>query len=64
MREERGLNTVSCHLHCSEAGNVDHLASTFLLAHGINHGLLLKQTQVLQYLFYICQIGINVIIIK
>lgn len=44
--------------HSGEAGEPDHLASAFLLAHGINHGITLRKTPPLCYLFYLEQIGI------
>ena len=58
MREERGMNTFSIRPHAGEAGDYDHLASTFLVANGINHGIVLKQIPVLQYLYYLKQIPI------
>jgi len=33
------MNTFQFRPHCGEAGDVDHLISTFLLAHQINHGM-------------------------
>lgn len=58
LREERGLNTLAYRPHSGEAGPLEHLSSSYLLANGINHGLKLKESPVLQYLYYICQIGI------
>lgn len=58
LREQRGLNTLSYRPHCGEAGPLDHLACSFLLANGINHGIKLKESPVLQYLYYLTQIGI------
>lgn len=58
LREARGMNTLTYRPHAGEAGDVEHLAAGFLLAHGINHGLKLKQSPVLQYLFYLTQVGI------
>jgi hypothetical protein len=46
--------------HCGEAGDVDHLVSTYLVAHQINHGINLRSNPVLQYLYYLSQIGIAV----
>eukprot|EP00913_Durusdinium_trenchii_P025663 g24087.t1 len=46
--------------HAGEAGEVHHLATTFLLADGINHGVNLQHSPVLQYLYFITQIGISV----
>ncbi|KAI0561664.1 AMP deaminase [Gracilaria domingensis] len=58
LRESKGLNTFTYRPHAGEAGDIDHLATSFLLAHGINHGLNLKKSPVLQYLFYVTQIGV------
>eukprot|EP00178_Gracilaria_changii_P004422 TRINITY_DN170_c0_g1_i1.p1 TRINITY_DN170_c0_g1~~TRINITY_DN170_c0_g1_i1.p1 ORF type:complete len:761 (-),score=98.70 TRINITY_DN170_c0_g1_i1:4646-6703(-) len=58
LRESKGMNTFTYRPHAGEAGDIEHLATSFLLAHGINHGLNLKKSPVLQYLFYITQIGI------
>lgn len=59
LRKSRGLNTFAYRPHSGEAGDIDHLATTFLLARSIAHGLLLKQSPVLQYLYYLTQIGIS-----
>ena len=37
---------------------MDHLASAFLVAEGINHGIVLESSPVLTYLYYLKQIGI------
>ena len=58
LREERGLNTLAYRPHTGEAGPYEHLACSFMLANGINHGLKLKESPVLQYMYYLCQIGI------
>jgi AMP deaminase len=58
LREERGLNTLSYRPHSGEAGPVDNIACSFLLANGINHGLKLKESPVLQYLYYVTQLPI------
>lgn len=58
LREARGLNPLQYRPHSGEAGDPDHLACSFLLANGINHGIKLKESPVLQYLYYVCQIGI------
>jgi len=46
--------------HSGEAGEVHHLATSFLLADGINHGVNLAHTPALQYLYYLTQIGVSV----
>lgn len=40
------------------AGAVQHLVCGYLLAENISHGLLLRKVPVLQYLYYLAQIGI------
>ncbi|KAF7459364.1 AMP deaminase [Cryptosporidium felis] len=56
----RGLNPLKFRPHCGEAGKISHLATMYLLADSINHGILLKKSPVLQYLYYLKQIGIAV----
>ncbi|CAF0754118.1 unnamed protein product [Rotaria sp. Silwood1] len=58
LRRARGLNTYQFRPHCGEAGAVTHLVTAYMVAENISHGLLLRKTPVLQYLFYLCQIGI------
>uniref|UniRef100_T1IRU9 AMP deaminase 2 n=1 Tax=Strigamia maritima TaxID=126957 RepID=T1IRU9_STRMM len=58
FRRERGLNTFVLRPHCGEAGPVQHLVAGFLLAENISHGLMLRKVPVLQYLYYLAQIGI------
>ena len=60
LRASRGLNTFTCRPHCGEAGDIDHLAAAFLLAHNISHGINLRKSPCLQYLYYLSQIGICV----
>lgn len=58
LREARGFNTFSLRPHAGEAGDLDHLASTFLLAENIAHGINLRKSPCLQYLYYTAQIGL------
>ncbi|XP_034118774.1 AMP deaminase 2 isoform X2 [Drosophila nasuta] len=58
FRQQRGLNTFVLRPHCGEAGPVQHLVCGFLMAENISHGLLLRKVPVLQYLYYLTQIGI------
>ncbi|XP_059917404.1 AMP deaminase 3b isoform X1 [Gadus macrocephalus] len=58
LRKERGLNTFQFRPHCGEAGSITHLVSAFLTADNISHGLNLKKSPVLQYLYYLCQVPI------
>lgn len=58
FRLEQGLNTFVLRPHCGEAGPVQHLVCGFMLCENISHGLLLRKVPVLQYLYYLAQIGI------
>ena len=60
FRRERGMNKFKFRPHSGEAGAVNHLVATFMLAENINHGLMLRKAPVLQYLFYLSQIGIAI----
>ena len=57
-RKQRGFNTFLLRPHCGEAGDTDHLACAVLCCHSISHGLLLRKVPLLQYIFYLEQIGI------
>lgn len=46
--------------HSGEAGDIIHLVSSFLLAQGVSHGIELRKSPALQYLYYLTQIGIYV----
>jgi AMP deaminase len=58
MRAERNLPTFQFRPHCGEAGDIDHLVSTYIVAHQINHGIMLRKNAALHYLYYLSQIGI------
>ncbi|XP_017063721.1 AMP deaminase 2 isoform X2 [Drosophila eugracilis] len=58
FRQSRDMNTFVLRPHCGEAGPVQHLVCGFLMAENISHGLLLRKVPVLQYLYYLTQIGI------
>lgn len=60
IRQERGLSTFAFRPHAGEAGSLEHLSCAFLLADGINHGILLAENPTLQYLFYLAHILISV----
>ncbi|XP_071841832.1 AMP deaminase 2-like isoform X1 [Apostichopus japonicus] len=60
LRRKRGMHTFLFRPHSGEAGAVHHLVTAFLLAENISHGILLKRSPVLQYLFYLAQIGIAI----
>lgn len=58
LRTSRGMSTFQFRPHCGEAGDLDHLISAYLLAHEINHGIVLQQSPALHYLYYLSQVGI------
>jgi len=58
LRAARGLNQFQYRPHAGEAGELHHLDTAFLLADGIAHGLNLRKSMPLQYLYYLCHIGI------
>lgn len=58
FRKQRGLNTFVLRPHCGEAGDSEHMAVAALCSHSISHGLLLRKVPILQYIFYLDQIGI------
>lgn len=57
-RKQRGFNTFLLRPHCGEAGDTDHLAASVLACHSISHGLMLRKVPLLQYIFYLDQIGV------
>jgi AMP deaminase len=57
-RESRGLNTFTFRPHCGEAGEIDHLAAAFMACDNIAHGIQLRKSPFLQYLFYLAQVGL------
>ncbi len=58
FRASRGMSVMSFRPHAGEAGEVDHLAATFLTAEGVNHGITMRKHVTLQYLYYLSQIGL------
>ncbi|KAK9461873.1 uncharacterized protein V1516DRAFT_711323 [Lipomyces oligophaga] len=58
LRKSRTFNTFVLRPHAGEAGDTEHLMSAYLMAHSISHGILLRKVPLLQYLFYLDQIGI------
>ncbi|KAK7349811.1 hypothetical protein VNO77_07521 [Canavalia gladiata] len=58
LRESKGMTTIKFRPHAGEAGDIDHLAATFLTSHNIAHGINLRKSPVLQYLYYLAQIGL------
>lgn len=55
FRESRGLNTFTFRPHAGEAGEADHLASAFMACENIAHGIQLRKSPFLQYLYYLAQ---------
>ncbi|XP_069801432.1 AMP deaminase 1 [Dendropsophus ebraccatus] len=58
LRRERGMNTFLFRPHCGEAGAITHLLAAFMTADNISHGLNLKKSPVLQYLYFLAKIPI------
>ena len=58
LRAARGLSTLCFRPHAGEAGELSHLHCAFLTARGIAHGINLRKTPSLQYLYYIAQVGL------
>lgn len=58
LRETKGMPIIKFRPHSGEAGELDHLAATFLLSHNIAHGNNLRKSPALQYLYYLSQIGL------
>lgn len=58
LRKHRGFNTFVLRPHCGEAGDLEHLSAAVICCHSISHGLLLRKAPLLQYIFYLEQIGI------
>uniref|UniRef100_A0A3P9LU53 AMP deaminase n=1 Tax=Oryzias latipes TaxID=8090 RepID=A0A3P9LU53_ORYLA len=58
LRRQRGMNTFLFRPHCGEAGAITHLLAAFMTADNISHGLNLKKSPVLQYLYFLAQIPI------
>ncbi|XP_069115029.1 AMP deaminase 2-like isoform X1 [Argopecten irradians] len=58
FRRSRGMEMFHLRPHCGEAGNFTHLVAGFMVAENISHGLMLRKVPVLQYLYYLAQIGI------
>jgi AMP deaminase len=60
FRQKRGFSTFSFRPSCGESGPMEHLMCGFLLANAINYGITLQDDPVLQYFFYLSQIGVSV----
>ncbi|KYN97089.1 putative AMP deaminase [Plasmodium gaboni] len=54
----RNMRPMAFRPHCGEIGNISHLSCMFLLADRINHGINLRKSPVLLYLYYLKQIGL------
>lgn len=60
FRSARSLNAFALRPHSGEAGDPEHLSVTFLTSLNICHGVLLRKAPVMQYLYYLMQIGIAI----
>ncbi|KAL0228394.1 hypothetical protein RCL1_004537 [Eukaryota sp. TZLM3-RCL] len=60
FRHSRGMNVFAFRPHAGEAGPVENVGAAFMLANSINHGIQLRKSPVLQYLYYLAQIGLSV----
>ncbi|KAA0158124.1 hypothetical protein FNF31_05539 [Cafeteria roenbergensis] len=58
LRASRGLSTFSFRPHGGEAGDGDHMAACFLTAESVNHGITMRRSPSLQYLYYLDQVGL------
>jgi len=58
LRAAQGLSQLCFRPHAGEAGELNHLHAAFLTARGINHGINLRKSPSLQYLYYLKQVGL------
>ncbi|KAI5129907.1 AMP deaminase [Nematocida parisii] len=58
LRVSREKSPIVFRPHSGESGDIDHLVYAFLTAKSIAHGVKLRKSPVLQYLYYLSQIGI------
>lgn len=56
LRRAQNLSTFCFRPHSGEAGELNHLHAAFLTARGINHGINLRKSPSLQYLYYLTQV--------
>lgn len=60
MRSLRGHVPFTFRPHAGEGGSSEHMVSSFLIASGVSHGIVLTQLPGLEYLYYLCRIGISI----
>lgn len=60
FREKHNMSIFSLRPHCGEAGDFNHLASAYLVAESINHGINLTLNTSLQYLYFLSQVPLSV----
>lgn len=58
FRKRLGFNTFVLRPHCGEAGDPEHLIPAFITSQAISHGILLRKLPVMQFLYYLEQVGI------
>ena len=56
FRAAQGMHPFCFRPHAGEAGELNHLHAAYLTARGISHGLNLRRTPSLQYLYYLSQV--------
>jgi AMP deaminase len=59
FRHKRGLSLFNFRPHCGEAGGIEHLAAGFMVSSSISHGITLNKSPVMEYLFYVSQVGVT-----
>lgn len=50
------MHNIAYRPHCGEAGELDHLVSAFMCCDNIAHGINLRKSPMLQYLYYLAQV--------
>eukprot|EP00744_Colponema_vietnamica_P011343 GILI01015954.1.p1 GENE.GILI01015954.1~~GILI01015954.1.p1 ORF type:complete len:662 (-),score=114.62 GILI01015954.1:19-1860(-) len=59
-KTKRQFSTFTFRPSCGEDGHIDHILGGFLTSDAISYGVRLKDNSVMQYLFYLAQIGVAV----
>lgn len=59
FRKQRGFTTLVLRPHVGEHGPVDHQIGGWLIGSNIQHGLEMRNAPVIEYLYYLSQVGIG-----